>query len=483
MRQTKSILVIDDEDSICLAFRRFFEGRGWEVRAAASADEGLAAYLQSPASVVFLDVRLPDRSGLDLLGELASNNADVVMITAYGGLDTVVRAIQGKAYDYLVKPLDLDKALALANRIWQTHAAPGASGAGPSAESRGILIGNSPPMQEVYKLIARATASSSPVLIQGETGTGKELVARAIHQFSLRRDGPFMAINCGAIPSSLIESELFGHVRGAFTGAEADRAGKFESADRGCLLLDEICELPLAVQVKLLRVLDTGIIERVGASRPVRLDVRILAATNKNLADEVQHGRFRQDLYYRLAVLHISLPPLRERKDDIPLLAEHFLRVASGVDAAPQSLSAGAVKAMVTHQWPGNVRELKNAIEHAAAVAPGRAVLEEDLPESVSRGQSAQERHECALHKAVVEYATRVAADAGRYSRTLEEAERALIVYAMNRHQGNQSEAAAYLGLHRNTLRNKLRQLCVGAWDGDKQHDALDKSRDSRGTP
>ena len=465
MKQTKSILVIDDEDSICLAFRRFFEERSWQVRAAASADEGLAAYLQSPASVVFLDVRLPDRSGLDLLGELAASKADVVVITAYGGLDTVVRAIQGKAYDYLIKPLDLDKALALANRIWETRATSGTFGKGPSVEDHGILVGNSPPMQEVYKLIARATASCSPVLIQGETGTGKELVARAIHQFSLRRDGPFMAINCGAIPSSLIESELFGHVRGAFTGAEADRVGTFESANGGCLLLDEIGELPLAVQVKLLRVLDTGIIERVGSSRSVRLDVRILAATNKNLADEVQHGRFRQDLYYRLAVLHISLPSLRERKDDIPLLAEHFLRATSGVDTSPRPLNASAVKAILAHQWPGNVRELKNAIEHAVAVAPGRAILEEDLPESVRRSPLAQEHDGGALHRAIVEYATSVPAGVSRYSCTLEEAERALIVYAMNRHQGNQSEAAAYLGLHRNTLRNKLRELDIKASD------------------
>ncbi|HAU36832.1 MAG TPA: hypothetical protein DCX07_03855 [Phycisphaerales bacterium] len=455
----KSILVIDDEDSICLAFRRFFEDRGWRVLTAATAGEGLATYLQSPACVVFLDVRLPDRSGLDLLGELTAHQADVVVITAYGGLDTVVRAIQGKAYDYLVKPLDLDKALALANRIRETRSAGGASEAGSARESRGTLIGNSPPMQEVYKLIARATASGSPVLIQGETGTGKELVARAIHQFSPRRDGPFVAINCGAIPGSLIESELFGHVRGAFTGAEADRAGKFESANGGCLLLDEIGELPLDVQVKLLRVLDTGVVERVGGSRPVRLDVRILAATNKNLADEVRQGRFRQDLYYRLAVLHISLPSLRERKGDIPLLAEHFLQSTTGETVPPKSLSPGAMEALVNHPWPGNVRELKNAIEHAAAIAPARAILAEDLPGSVRFALPERERREDMLHRVVVDYATRAPSTAGRHSRTLEEVERALIDYAMKRHRGNQSEAAAYLGLHRNTLRNKIRQL------------------------
>jgi len=474
MRQAKSILVIDDEDSICLAFRRFFEGRGWEVRAAASADEGLAAYLQNPASVVFLDVRLPDRSGLELLDDLTANQADVVVITAYGGLDTVVRAIQGKAHDYLVKPLDLDKALALADRIRQTRDVPGACRADPAAQGRGVLIGNSPQMQEVYKLIARATASSSPVLIQGETGTGKELVARAIHQFSPRRDGPFVAINCGAIPGTLIESELFGHVRGAFTGAEADRAGKFESASGGCLLLDEIGELPLAVQVKLLRVLDSGVIERIGSSRPVQLDVRILAATNKNLAEEVRQGRFRQDLYYRLAVLHVSLPRLRDRKDDIPLLAEHFVQSAARPDAAPPPLSPEAVAALMMHDWPGNVRELKNAIEHAVAVAPGRTVLQEDLPESVRRGQVARDEPAGALHAAVVEYATGLPDDAARCSRTLAEAERALIAYAMKRHRGNQSEAAAYLGLHRNTLRKKLRQLGLGAGDAAPPQDDAD---------
>ncbi|HOF17485.1 MAG TPA: sigma-54 dependent transcriptional regulator, partial [Phycisphaerae bacterium] len=317
----------------------------------------------------------------------------------------------------------------------------------------------------VVAAIGRATASGSPVLIQGETGTGKELVARAIHQFSPRRDGPFVAINCGAIPETLIESELFGHVRGAFTGAEADRAGKFESADGGCLLLDEIGELPLDVQVKLLRVLDTGVVERVGASRPVRLDVRILAATNKNLADEVRQGRFRQDLYYRLAVLPISLPALRERKGDIALLAEHFLQATAAGSAPTASLSPGALEALGNHPWPGNVRELKNAIEHAAALAPGRAIREEDLPESVRHGGTGHAPDEAALHRVVVDYATALPAEAGRCSRTLEQAERALIAYAMKRHGGNQSEAAAYLGLHRNTLRNKLRHLKIETGD------------------
>jgi two-component system nitrogen regulation response regulator GlnG len=454
------MLVIDDEDAICLAFERFFQRRGWSVRTAAAAAEGRRAYEQAPPDIVFLDVRLPDRSGLELLEDLAGRGAAVVVITAYGGLETVVRALKGKAYDYLAKPIDLDKALSLANRVLaeRVHEAPAES----AAAGRGLLVGTSPAMQEAYKLIARAAGTTSPVLIQGETGTGKELAAVAIYQFSPRSNGPFVAINCGAIPEHLIESELFGHVRGAFTGADADRAGRFEAADGGSLLLDEIGDLPLPVQVKLLRVLDGGTIERVGSSKPVGLDVRIIAAANRELGNEVRSGRFRRDLYYRLAVLRITMPTLRDRREDIPVLAEHFLRRLTPPAAdPPPSLGADAVEAMLRHDWPGNVRELKNAVDHALAVAPDRTIRAGDLPESVRAGGAAPPGED-RLHDAVIRYATRLPDDeAQRHHRTLAEVERAMIRHAMKRHHGNQSEAAAYLGLHRNTLRNKLRELHI----------------------
>lgn len=467
MEASPSLLVIDDEDSICLAFRRFFEPRGWTVRVAASARAGLAAYRQFPPTVVFLDVRLPDRSGLELLSDLGGGPSGVIVITAYGGFDTVVHAIQGKADDYLVKPIDLDKAFALADQIRETRLRSGTPSAGNQNDKPELLVGDSPCMQEVYKRIARVAAATAPVLIEGPTGTGKELAARAIHQLGPRRGAPFVAFNCGAIPESLIESELFGHVRGAFTGAETDRTGRFESAAGGCVLLDEIGELPLATQVKLLRILDDGRIERVGSSKTIPLDVRVLAATNRNLTEEVERGRFRRDLYFRLAVLRISLPPLQERKQDLPSLAAHFLRLASAPDGAPPELSADALRELLRHDWPGNVRELRSAMEHALTVAPGRTILPDDLPESVRRAGGVEAPDEKKFHAAVIEYAARLPGGVtDRCHRTLRQAERALILHALKRHGGNQSEAADYLGVHRNTLRGKLRELGFDAQEG-----------------
>jgi len=461
--RARSMLVVDDEDSICLAFERFFQSRGWKVRSAASAVEGLSAYDGLRPDIVFLDVRLPDRSGLDLLADLAERGAVVVVITAYGGLDTAVRALHGKAYDYLVKPIDLDKALSLADRALETHASRSEAD-GLARTGRELLVGKAPAMQETYKLIAKVARDRSPVLIQGETGTGKELAAVAIHRFSARRDGPLLAINCGAIPLRLIEGELFGHVRGAFTGADADRVGKFESAEGGSLLLDEIGELPLSVQVKLLRVLDSGTIERVGSSQSIRLDVRLLAATNKDLEGEVEAGRFRRDLYYRLAVLRISMPPLRQRKEDIPLLAEHFMRqMAAGSGHPPRVLGADAREALLRYDWPGNVRELRNALNYALAVAPDRAIRPADLPQPVVHREAGEADGGRRLHEAALRYAAALPDEqTRRYRRTVEQVERALIVDAMRRYGGNQSEAAGHLGLHRNTLRKKLREFRIG---------------------
>jgi DNA-binding NtrC family response regulator len=460
MSSIPTALIIDDEDSICLAFERFFVRRGWKVVTAPSADAGLRICRQSRPAVVFLDVRLPDRSGLDILGELIELGADVVVITAFGGLDAVIRAIQGRAYDYMVKPLDLDQAFALAERIRAARLPATERPSGPTSGPHETLIGSSPAMQEVYKRIARAADSVAPVLIEGQTGTGKELVARAIHGFGSRRDAPFAALNCGAIPETLIESELFGHVKGAFTGAEVDRCGRIESARHGSLLLDEVADLPLSMQVKLLRFLDSAGIERVGSSASIRVDVRILAATNKDLELEVAQGRFRRDLFFRLAVLRITVPPLRERKTDIPQLADHFLRNAARANRSP-TLATPALEALVAHDWPGNVRELRSAIEHALAIGPGDAILADDLPPSIHAGRLAENLPASNLHRAIVEFAVGGQSGTDRWHNSLAEVERALVTYALKRSQGNQSEAAHFLGLHRNTLRNKLRELRV----------------------
>jgi two-component system nitrogen regulation response regulator GlnG len=460
----KSILVIDDEESICTAFDKFFRRRGWDVRVVASGAEGLEEYRRRRPDAVYLDVRLPDGNGLDVLDKLRSIDPDarVVMITAYGGMETVMRSIEGKAFDYLTKPLDLDCAEELAIRALQSRRTPPSPGAADwlPGGSEGPIIGSSARMQEVYKRIAKIAQLDSAVLILGQTGTGKELIARAIHQHGARREGPFIPVNCGALPENLVESELFGHVRGAFTGAESERAGRFEAADGGTLFLDEVGELPPTVQVKLLRVLDSQIIERVGSVKPIALDVRILAATNRNLTEDVRTKHFRSDLYYRLAVMQVELPPLTDRPEDIVPLAGHFLSVLAGTEKAPAVLDPSAVRVLQEHTWPGNVRELKNAVEHAAAVAPGQRISPEDLPASV-RQASPQTGDKHAIEQIAKDLIAALPNDSGLYRGATEPVQRAVICEALKRCRGNQSEAADLLGLHRNTLRKKLRELDI----------------------
>lgn len=462
MSHLKRLLVIDDEEAICFAFRRFFEARGWVVQDASSAAEGLQYCRRDKPTVVFLDIRLPDGSGLELLADL-EHGADiaVVVMTAYSSLETTVRAVQARAFDYLVKPIDLDQALQLADRAVERRVPPRGPRAVDSSETQGALVtlvGASPAMQRVHKLIARAAHAETPVLLTGATGTGKELVARAIHEYSPRRGDPFVAVNCGALPEALVESELFGAARGAFTGADADRPGRFELAHGGTLLLDEVSELSLAAQVKLLRVLDSCDVERIGGTKSRRVDVRIIAATNRDLQAEMLAGRFRADLYYRLAVLSVHLPLLRERREDIVPLAEHFLARSAPTGFA--GLSAPVARRLVEYGWPGNVRELKNAIESAAAIAPDRMIALEDLPDAVRNVLGAAAPAEDSLGSSVLAYLERMEhMDVARYSHLLERVERTAIAYALRRCHERQSEAAHYLGIHRNTLRNRIREL------------------------
>ena len=308
MAKRPKILVIDDEEAICLAFRRYFETREFVVETAASAQKGLERWRDFRPDVIFLDVYLPDRDGLELLAELRRHDDDVriVVITAFGSIDTVIKAVQGRAYDCLSKPIDLDRAYELVRQILAAKAKqvspvpPATRIDDPPFPEAGLLVGRAPPMQAVYKRIGLVAQGSATVLILGETGTGKELAARAVHEYSARREAPFVAVNCGALPENLVESELFGVAKGAFTGATHDRPGRFEAAEAGTLLLDEVGELPAPAQTKLLRFLDTQTIERLGSVEPVKLDVRVLAATNRDLARQVREGTFREDLYYRL---------------------------------------------------------------------------------------------------------------------------------------------------------------------------------------
>jgi DNA-binding NtrC family response regulator len=462
-----NILVIDDEEAISFAFRRYFEGRASAVRLASSGAAGLAAYRAAPADVVFLDVRLPDADGLEVLEALRREDpaACVIVMTAYGSLDTVTRAIRGKALDYLVKPIDLERAAEL---VAQVRAMRGAAQARPAFAGEGdqpLLAGRSAAIQEVYKQIARAAESEATVLIVGQTGTGKERVARAIHVHSHRRHGPFVAVSVGALPESLAESELFGYAKGAFTGADVAKPGHFQAADGGTLLLDEVGEIPPAVQAKLLRFLDTQTIVRLGSVEPARLDVRIVAATNRDLRREIEAGRFREDLYYRLAVVQIEVPALAARREDIPLLARDLLRGLVPAGNVP-SVSPEAARLLEAHPWPGNVRELKSALQHAVAVSGGGLILASHLPEAVrsgaalpgTSGRGAPPRQPDA-HALLEKYVDLLAGSGPERFRTaMADLERALIRRALKDAGGNHSAAAQRLGMHRNTLRAKVRQ-------------------------
>ncbi len=462
----KNILVIDDEDSICLAFQRFFARRHWVVRIASSATQGVSAFTDERPDVVFLDVRLPDGDGLEVLGRLREIDASVpvIIITAYGGFRTVIGSMAGEAFDYLPKPIDLDQAEELTRRAvaGTRRKSPSETqrDAGADVGERTELVGSSVEMQRVFKRIAVLSQSDSSVLVLGATGTGKEVVARAIHHHSGRTDAPFVAVNCGALPENLVESELFGHVRGAFTGADADRIGKFEAADGGTLFLDEVGELPAPAQVKLLRALDSQTIERVGSTESRKLDVRIIAATNRGLPGDVEAGRFRADLYYRLAVVQVELPILADRPADILPLAEHFLALEAPRSQSTPRLDDEARRALLGYGWPGNVRELRNAMAHAAALTPGDSITPADLPDAVSAQTPSPAPAGGRLGGIIEQYLGSLpAADGDLYAQAVRPLEEALLRHAMARCGANQSEAAELLGLHRNTVRKKLRDL------------------------
>ena len=462
MTQRARILVIDDEESICFAFRRYFESRGTAVAVANTVRDGRQRYFELRPDVVFLDVRLADGSGLDLLESLRRDDpgACVVMITAHGSLETVTRAIRNKAFDYLVKPLDLDRAgevfaEALASRAAADEADRQAPATRPDRGGTAI-IGRSAAIQEVFKRIGRVSQADASVLIHGPTGTGKELVARVIHEHSPRESKEFITVNCAALPENLVESELFGYARGAFTGADTDKPGRFEMADAGTLFLDEIGELPMAAQVKLLRFLDSQTIERLGSVSPICVDVRILAATNRNLPHEIEAGRFRADLYYRLAVIQIEVPPLCDRREDIAMLAEHFMATL----APGRGISDEAIVALTACDWPGNVRELRNALEHAAVVSGTGHILPSHLPKAVLTRAGRPDGPDADAAALIQTYLDllRPGAD-GLYRSALVPIERAMIVRALSQTGGKQSAAAKLLGIHRNTLRTKLREL------------------------
>jgi DNA-binding NtrC family response regulator len=440
----KHILVVDDDQDSCELLREIFSAEGWHVDTALSPSQAFSVAEEEKIDLVVSDVNLEaSQSGLDLLKDLRTQ-CPVILVTGFGTLDSAVEAAREGAWDFISKPFKVQEVVAIARRALEHDRNSGSVHRGPEQLSaryeEGGLLGRSPVMIGLYKEIARVAPTRSTILIIGESGAGKELVARSIHQHSTRSGGPFVAINCGALTETLLEAELFGHVRGAFTGAVGDRKGLWEEAAGGTLFLDEVGETSTAFQVKLLRALQEGEIRRVGASKAIQVDARILAATNRNLDQDVKAGKFREDLFYRLSVVTLRVPALKERRTDIPLLAEHFLAtVIERETHGPLNLSEETVRTLVAYGWPGNVRELESAIEYAVLHARGHEIVPEDLPEKL---QSAQVR------AAARSPLSALFEDLP----SLDELERRYLLYILEVAGGNRTRAAEILRVDRRTL-------------------------------
>ena len=445
------LLIVDDDDAFRETLAETLQSLGHVVTEAPGGEDALAALGRSRFDAVFLDHRMPGMDGLQTLAALRATVArlpPVIVLTAYASGGNTIEAMRLGAFDHLTKPVRRDAVREVLERALQQEApASSSSAAAPADDDALELIGPSDAMREVHKRIGLAAASTQPVLVLGETGTGKEMVARALHRHSTRADRPFVAINCAAIPKELLESELFGHVRGAFTGATGDRPGCFRAADHGVLLLDEIGDMALGVQAKILRALQEGEVTPLGSHKTVRVDVRVVAATHRDLAAAVRDGSFREDLYYRLDVLSIRVPPLRERLADIIPLAEHFLRLAAAPEA-PKALSSAAAQQLLRHAWPGNVRELRNLMERCQALVRHRVIGAAEVTVGASGG---------GLHADAGAALPADWLDSDLPSAT-ERLERLLIGHALAHAQGNRAEAARRLGIHRQLLYRKLAQ-------------------------
>jgi DNA-binding NtrC family response regulator len=448
------ILVVDDEPSIRFSLAELLEEEGHEVREAPHAPAALAMLDEAPADLVLSDLTMPAMDGLQLLDEVRARHPQslFVLVTAHGDERTAVRALKNGAYDYVPKPFDNEEVRAVVRRAREVLALRAENARlreELAGEFRG-LIGDSPAIREVVKVIRRAGPTDATLLITGESGTGKEVVARALHAESRRRARPFVALNCSALPGDLVESELFGHVRGAFTGADRDREGMFEAADGGTLFLDEVGDLAGPAQAKLLRALEERQVTRLGSNKPVSVDVRVVAATHRPLDRMSADGGFREDLLYRLRVISLHLPPLRERREDVPAIALHFLAEMAARHGRPvRGLADGARRALLAYDWPGNVRELRNAIERAVVLAEGDQIEAGDLPPQLLESAAPLRPVDAALADLPFAEARERAVDAF---------ERAYLQAALERH-GNVSAAARALGLHRQSLQKKLRQL------------------------
>ena len=443
-------LVIDDDDVVRKTCVELLEARGHKTLSAASVGEGLRLFAEHRPAAVLLDLRLPDGTGIDVLRELQRQapGTPVVVISGRGSVSEAVEAMKVGATDFLEKPVSRDRLFQILDRIFHPPLPGGETDLEKVADgSRYGMVGRSEAMRRIYQLIEMAAPTKCRVLIAGESGTGKELIAGAIHALSPRRDRPFIELNCAAIPSELIESEMFGHVKGAFTGAVGDRKGKFEAATTGTLFLDELGDMSLTTQAKLLRVLQEGVVTPVGSAEPRPVDVRIVSATSKNLQEEIARGTFREDLYHRINVLTVAVPPLRNRRDDIPELAEHFLRLASVEnDLKPKRLSPRAVDLLVQMPWQGNVRELRNLMERLVVLVAKDVVGQQEVMDVLQMpGLRAEETNPLPLRQARARF------------------ERQYILYRLTANRGNLGNTARELGIERTNLYRKMKQLGIQA--------------------
>jgi two-component system, NtrC family, nitrogen regulation response regulator GlnG len=471
----EKVLIVDDDESVRWVLKKALEKDGIETVLAQSGAEALERIKEEDIAVTLMDIRMPGMSGFEALAAIqeGGRNISVIIMTAQSTMQNAIEAMRNGAFDYITKPFDLDEVSILVRKAMEVRRLSlevSALRAEVREKYEGGLIGNTPAMQEIYKTIGRVAESDATVLVHGESGTGKELVARAIHYHSRRAGRPFVAVNSAAIPSELLESELFGHEKGAFTGAVARKVGKFEAAAGGTIFLDEIGDMDLPLQGKLLRVLQEREFERVGGTESIKTDVRVIAATHQNLDKIVHDKRFREDLYYRLNVILINIPPLRKRKDDIIPLAEYFMQKYQPNSSKARILTPETLKILRAYDWPGNVRELENAIQRAVTLSQGDKIFPDSLPPQIFKpGHGVALSFENFLEEKLSDLVDRMGGlDNGDiYSLVMQRVEKPLITLVLKKTEGNQVRAANLLGINRNTLRKKIRELGIrGSYQG-----------------
>ena len=470
----EKILIVDDDASMRYSLNRMLEGQGLQVFSARNGIEALESFTREKPEVVIMDIKMPGQSGLEVLREIKRRDpkALVILMTAFGTTETAIEAMKFGAFDYLLKPFEVSQMRGLVERALEVSRMVKKMVSLPDHPLDGVpeeaIIGSSPAMQQIYKMIGQVAPTGVTVLIRGESGTGKELIARALYQHSPRSDKPFLPVNCAAIPETLLESELFGHEKGAFTGALTRRIGKFEQCHGGTLFLDEIADMTPATQAKVLRVVQDQQFERLGGAERINVDVRLIVATNKDLEQAIREGTFRQDLYYRLKVVTIHLPPLRERREDIPELMRYFMqRFGADINRNVRDISPQALEKLMRYRWPGNVRELENSVKRALVIAKGHTLLLEDFQlegvEAEGNGTQGsmdwEERLQTLMEPVFEELAWRFkgSPDADWMSWV----EKILIKKALKETKGNQVQAAILLGISRNTLRSKIERYRI----------------------